>query len=631
VAKALVQMGQCYEKLGRGEAITTYERVVREFGDQVESLATAQARLAALAKAGRTTNPSGVVVRQVWAGPDVDVDTLGTISPDGRYLSYVDWETGDLAIRDLTTGENRRLTSGPRGEFAFYSRISPDGRHVAYVWVDKANPYHLRVTGIDDLRAGVEPRVLHRDTNDYMAFGDWSPDGKSILANIRGIDLISVLDGKLTTLKTPTGLGRPQPRMSPDGRWIAYHSQPDRDSAGRDIFLLATDASRETQIEYPGNDFVLGWGPDGKRLLFASDRSGTLGAWVIAVEDGRPQGAPALVKQDIGTIVPLGFTRTGAFYYGQTTGLADVYLATLDPAAGRVATPPKPIDPELLGRASAPAWSPDGRFIAYLSNPRAGGSSFAGSRVIHVRSLETGQERELETELSFELLYRPRWSPDGRFLLVTSADRGRRRGLYRVDTQSGDVAPIVQGRPWGGHRPSGEWSADGQAVFYTYGDADSDPGGIRRRDLETGLEQDIYRGQANNLARSPDGRWLAFGVGGFADAGVLMVVPAEGGAPRAVLRLGDGEGRLSGIEWTADGRYLLFIKGSGGFYVPGLTPELWRVAVDGGQPQKVGLAAQNRGTLAIHPDGRQIAFTAEEKRGEVWVMENFLPPLKAAR
>jgi Tol biopolymer transport system component len=110
-----------------------------------------------------------------------------------------------------------------------------------------------------------------------------------------------------------------------------------------------------------------------------------------------------------------------------------------------------------------------------------------------------------------------------------------------------------------------------------------------------------------------------------------MVVPAEGGTPRAVLRLGDGEGRLSGIEWTTDGRHLLFIKGSGGFHVPGLTPELWRVAVDGGQPQKVGLAAQNRGTLAIHPDGRQIAFTAEEKRGEVWVMENFLPPLKAAR
>jgi len=51
---------------------------------------------------------SGIVTRQVWAGPDVD--TLGAPSRDGVYLTFRDPESEDLAIRDLATGQKRRLT-----------------------------------------------------------------------------------------------------------------------------------------------------------------------------------------------------------------------------------------------------------------------------------------------------------------------------------------------------------------------------------------------------------------------------------------------------------------------------------------------------------------------------------------
>ena len=44
---------------------------------------------------------AGVVTRRVWAGPDVDFSTLVAPSLDGRYLPFVDWNTGDLALRDL--------------------------------------------------------------------------------------------------------------------------------------------------------------------------------------------------------------------------------------------------------------------------------------------------------------------------------------------------------------------------------------------------------------------------------------------------------------------------------------------------------------------------------------------------
>jgi Tol biopolymer transport system component len=260
--------------------------------------------------------------------------------------------------------------------------------------------------------------------------------------------------------------------------------------------------------------------------------------------------------------------------------------------------------------------------------------------VICIRSLKTSEEREVSTPLSFDNAYRLHWSPDGRFLLAT-VRAGGRGGLYRIDVQSGKVAPIEGLDPW--YRPHGVWSLDGNAIFYSYRDAESktpEPNAIRLRDLETGRETEVYRSASgvhysdagpNNLALSADGRWLAFGLGSDVRSGVLMVMPAAGGEPRELLRLRDGQGLLKGIEWAPDGRHLLFTKGPGGFIIPGFTEELWRISVDGGEPQKVGLATQDRGTLAIHPDGRQIAFTAGGPKREVWVMENLLPPLKAAR
>jgi hypothetical protein len=76
-------------------------------------------------------------------------------APDGRFLSFTDWGTGgDLAIHDLATGQNRRLTDRrnlPAGSsgVAQYSVPSPDGKSVAYAW--NGNTYDLCVIGLDGL------------------------------------------------------------------------------------------------------------------------------------------------------------------------------------------------------------------------------------------------------------------------------------------------------------------------------------------------------------------------------------------------------------------------------------------------------------------------------------------------
>src|SRR6266446_2076279 len=85
-AKALLEMGQCYEKLGNTEARKAYERLVRDYGDQSEAAAQARARLAALS-GNVGSRSSEMVTRRVWAGPGEYIG--GSLSPDGRYLSCV--------------------------------------------------------------------------------------------------------------------------------------------------------------------------------------------------------------------------------------------------------------------------------------------------------------------------------------------------------------------------------------------------------------------------------------------------------------------------------------------------------------------------------------------------------------
>ena len=66
-------------------------------------------------------------MRRVWAGPEVNAD--GAPSWDGRYLSFTDRNTGNIALRDLATGETRDLTKNADSrQYPARSLISPDGK-----------------------------------------------------------------------------------------------------------------------------------------------------------------------------------------------------------------------------------------------------------------------------------------------------------------------------------------------------------------------------------------------------------------------------------------------------------------------------------------------------------------------
>jgi Tol biopolymer transport system component len=587
-----------------------------------------------------------MVTRRLWTGPGQYI--TGSVSPDGRYLSCVDLTTGDLAVRDLATGKMRHLThtgSGvDSGEYAFFSTTSPDGKEVAYNWFGGKEGPNLRLVRWD----GSAPRVLYVSKGLYPFPTDWSPDGKYILTFLYResekpqLALISTADGSARIIKTLDDLAMTI-RFSPDGRYIAYDIAQPQDSGNHDIFLLTADGSREIHlVEHPADDQLLGWTPDGNHILFASDRSGTMSAWLLHVEDGKPQGAPELVKPDIGQAQPIGFSRTASFYYGLVIGTSDVYTADFDPVAGKAVSQPQKAVQRFVGSNFSPAWSPDGQFLAYISSRHPG---LVGHRpeLISIRSLKTGEERDLAPKLSF--LWGPiRWSPDGRSLLVPGKDAKTQHGLFLVDAQTAEITSAMM---WGDKAVEApDWFPDGKRLIFASQrfEAGTVMTSIVIRDLATGQEEVFFQPAAGvepaDMALSPDGQQVALTLlEKETHSSVLKVFPVGGGEAHELVRAKEPEVIVGdSLSWSADSRYVVFGKAlttnqeaQGGYFPTGRKVQLFAVPSTGGEPHSLGLATDSVHRLSFDPSGHRLAFAAGRAKTEIWVMENFLPALKATK
>jgi Tol biopolymer transport system component len=316
--------------------------------------------------------------------------------------------------------------------------------------------------------------------------------------------------------------------------------------------------------------------------------------------------------------------------------MQDVYIADLDPATGKLLGQPRPAAGHYVGSNMRPSWSPDGQYLAYHSqrgpNPRAPG----GLKIV-VHSIATGQEREISTRL---IHCGPlHWFPDGQSLLV-SAYRDKSLAevdYYRIDVRTGEASLVRRSKSGYASRQP-DLSPDGKAIFFTQTEGENSG---RTKfivyQIETGQETEIYQvvGEQRvvwSIAVSPNGRELAF-VEPDETAGTtaVKVIPAGGGHPRELLKaqLPERIQRGFGIEWMPDGRHLLVGKSREPLGVP--VNEVWHIPIEGGEAHKVGLAKRALWRLSVHPDGKRITFDSMEPKTEVWVMENFLPAVKAGR
>lgn len=594
---------------------------------------TQQPRLATRTDPGlRSSNlssQSGVTTRRVWAGPGVDF--LGSPSPDGRLLSFADWSTGNLGVRDLMAGQSRALTNkrswAESNSYAENSAFARDGRRIAYSWFnDSTSRYELRVIGTD----GRNPRVLVA-TTDITYFGPpaWSPSDRQIAVGVEReagtwqLVLVAAETGKLRALKSFDWRGVAKLGFSSDGRFLAYDFPPDEKSQEHEIHVIATDGSREARVTNDSaHDEVFGWAPDGRHLLFFSDREGTDGVWAVAMTDGRVSGEPILVRRDLWRTSPIGPSRS-AFFYGVSTENRSLFVATVDLERAQTVVPPT----EYLTRQIpffGADWSPDGRSIAF-------GVVGVRSSRIGIRTLESDEVREIATPLD-QRPHRVRWMPDGNSLVAEAPQRGQ-YGIFRIDLRSGRTERVISSD--GGMVGKPEPSADGRTLYFRRNASEGGAPSLVARDLATGAERVVCQCPAMWLSVSHDGRSLAFTTAVNRASGRLVhtiqVVPTSGGPARLVYQSPDPSETLTiqdGLAWSRDGRYLLFVRGSN---EPsgGEGHVLMVMPAEGGEPRRLFAAPTILG-IRMHPDGRRILFTGGEFKGEVWAMENLPAALQTS-
>jgi Tol biopolymer transport system component len=362
-----------------------------------------------------------------------------------------------------------------------------------------------------------------------------------------------------------------------------------------------------------------------------------MGLWAQGFADGKPQRMPELITDSINSAWSMGTTSSGALYLGLDAGDEDISLVPVDLATGKQTGPPvRPIQ-SFIGTNLEPAFSPDGKSLAYISW-RSNNPIFGDPRILAIRSLDTGETRELRPNLVY--FDQVSWAPDGHALFSAGTDLKGRNWIFRIDARTGEAAPIVP-LPQGFERAVPQWSPDGKRMYYRVplqeGDIDGDVAFIERI-LASGQEREVARGNLGSINLSPDGRWIAAQRGDQSTQSVaIMIIGIETGETKQILSASSAQRivQFSGIPWTPDGRSVLVRKVLSGNQRES-TSELWLVPIADAPPRKLDIdvnswAAGNRGVISLSSDGRQIAFRSGQGNAEVWVLENFLPALSAKK
>jgi len=639
-ARALVQMGLSYEKLGRDEAVRVYERLVRDFADQQDAVVQARARLAALVRAPAAA-PAAMTLRPL---PDVSQDgELVAVSPDGTKAIVMDYSSGqNLALYEFGSNPKRLLTTVDWSTGWIYFGVwSPDSRRVAYQQNSQGdNPSsELRVTTLDG-----QSRVVYRTEGTFAVQPvGWTPDGATLVAVVRRPD------GTWTLGTLPAGGGAftplrsfgwsynwftASPRLSPDGRFIALL---EGEAGLRDVHVIGLDGREAHRItDDPADDFLPLWSSDGRHLAFISNRVGTVSLWAVEVEDGRPAGPAVKLKDGMVQGRLIDWTPRGIFY-DQQTSTWDLYTAPMDPVDGRPTAAPRLLPYARTGRNVSPAWSPDGKRLAFVSSTAAD----PNRRYVVVTAADGSDSREFLVPTSqwqyTNTPYDLRWFGNGRGLGFSGLDTQGVPAIFRLLLETGEWDTIRLPADVGSTAQV-EWNGDGSAVYFRRQWANA---GIFERLVRSDAERLVYGSSVplaniQRLQFSPDRTWLAFQDWPADPAANTMIkririLDVDTGEARTVLeapaRVNPTDPRPPNLMgWSPAGELIVERYGTGNE-----PSEVLIVPVNGGAPRSLALPAVGPTApgetppdriAKWSPDGRTLAISRVNRAWETFVIEH---------
>jgi Tol biopolymer transport system component len=220
----------------------------------------------------------------------------------------------------------------------------------------------------------------------------------------------------------------------------------------REIYVMNADGSGQRRLtRNPADDASPAWSPDGSRIAFDSSRNGIPVCDVLRCSSGN----------------------------------SEIYVMNSDGSGQRRLTR-NPADDE------APAWSPDGRKIAFMSYRD-------GSYEIYVMNADGSGQRRLTRGSDAD--EDPAWSPDGRLITFVRSLPDANDEIYVMNADGSGQHRLTRGLA---QDKSPAWSPDGRRIAFDRDNAlyvmNADGGGLRR----------LTRSGGSDPTWSPDGRRIAF-------------------------------------------------------------------------------------------------------------------------
>jgi dipeptidyl aminopeptidase/acylaminoacyl peptidase len=358
------------------------------------------------------------------------------------------------------------------------------------------------------------------------------------------------------------------PQISPDGKSVAYvitRANKEENKTDSDIWLVPLAGGDARQLtSSPKHDRHPRWSPDGKWIVFESNRGGPFQLYLIAADGGEARQLTTISTE-----------------------------------------------------ATQPVWSPDGRHIAFVSAvfPEFSEKPFKESDELNKKKLDEREKGKVKARVITRLLYRhwDSWVDDKRqHIFVVPVKNGAADGEPR-DLTPGDRDSV----PTSSTFSAGDdfaFSPDGRKLAYT---ATPTPAreeawltnhDIYEVEVDTGERRQITTNPAADAfpRYSPDGKWIAYRAqsrAGFeADRWQLMLYDRASGKTRSLTP--DFDSWVETFAWAPDSRTLYFDAEEKA------TKPLWSVTITGDDVHKVVDKAVN-GEAKVSPDGKTVVFARQ--------------------
>ncbi len=355
-------------------------------------------------------------------------------SPHGHRIAY--GGRRNAAQRDIWTipaggGEPTEVTNDPAVEGS--PVWSPDGKNF-YFASDRAGSMNLWRVPIEEQTGRVlGPAEAVTTPSPYSAHLSFSLDGRHLaysqIVRSGNLQQVGFDPDKETVTGQPVWVTRgtrlaSTPHLSPDGEWLAFDSQGNRQE---DLFVIRRDgtSSRQLTDDLP-KDRQPRWSPDGKRIAFFSDRSGKWEIWMIN-SDG--SGLKQLTYDPDVVNDPV-WSPDGKRLAYRNAGVDSPSIIEVEKPWTEQTPQVLPAMSDMIGWV-AWSWSPDGQKLA--GNIRRPGAPVG----ILVYSLET-QHYEKLTDFGRS----PVWLSDSRRLLFQHQGK-----LYLIDSRSKKVRELLSAAP----------------------------------------------------------------------------------------------------------------------------------------------------------------------------------------